>query len=222
MERTPSSPPSESSRSPPAVTKIFCALYTGILDASTAINEGQFQLDFHVVIAGSNGYVSSTAHIIPTGFQRPEPFGAAAIVAPELCADSYLGLRTFTASGGGENNVTAVRRCAAACAAQNSNNDNGTTQEASPAIPPTIRAAAVEPRSPSLCTFFNTYMLYNNSASMGMWQCAMYTDAWTGTHATNRGQFRGSDQISIGESWGYRKVDAVERSGEQCPPSAAR
>jgi hypothetical protein len=255
LERSPSTPPtSPSNRNPTSKTAVRCALYASLLTPQTATNTGQYQLDFHVVIAASNGYTNSAARIVPQGFGPPEPFGARAIDAPSTCKKSYLGLRTFSAGGGQANNATAVRRCAAACEAHNSHNGNNnhsnnntsstsaagsqqppaaeeqqqqsnrpqnrqsppppppppSSNSSSPNSPPPPATAAGTPRQ---CTFFNSYMLYNNSQSTGVWQCALFADVWVGDQATNRGQFRGADRISVGESWGYRRMGMDRDAG---------
>jgi hypothetical protein len=76
---------------------------------------------------------------------------------------------------------------------------------------PSLSAPSQEKRRE--CSFFNSYMLYNNSLSTGIWQCALFADVWEGEQATNRGQFRGSDKISVGESWGYRRVTTGREAG---------
>ncbi|KAK0929223.1 hypothetical protein LTR29_017153, partial [Friedmanniomyces endolithicus] len=42
---------------PAALTVIKCALWGSPVTAQQATNDGQFQADFHVLIAGSNGYM---------------------------------------------------------------------------------------------------------------------------------------------------------------------
>lgn len=67
-------------------------------------------------------------------------------------------------------------------------------------------------------------MLYNNSQSTGVWQCAMFADVWVGEQATNRGQFRGGDRISVGESWGYKRMGMVgegQGGGRTAGPAGA-
>lgn len=54
------------------------------------------------------------------------------------------------------------------------------------------------------CQFFNTYILYMNGPSNPQGQyCAMYSESWPASYATNKGQYRGSDQFTIQYSFAY-------------------
>lgn len=50
---------------PPSTTLIKCAFYGGPIDASTAVNKGQWRNKFQVAIAGSNGYTKSCSGPTP-------------------------------------------------------------------------------------------------------------------------------------------------------------
>ncbi|KAK5676596.1 hypothetical protein LTS10_010897 [Elasticomyces elasticus] len=57
FERNPSLLPAASCANPTALTTIKCALWGSPVTPQQAINDGQFQGKFHVLIAGSNGYM---------------------------------------------------------------------------------------------------------------------------------------------------------------------
>ncbi|KAG9577130.1 hypothetical protein KCU77_g23611, partial [Aureobasidium melanogenum] len=79
--------------------------------------------------------------------------------------------------------------CAAHCQAQNAYNT---------AHPPNNGAPV------KLCNFFNTYILYLNKTSNVQGQyCALYTEAWDSSYATNKGQYRGNDHYMIEYSYTF-------------------
>jgi hypothetical protein len=90
--------PGPQCRNPPSSTKIKCGLWSGTITPDVAMNEGQFQQEFEVVIAGSNAYVKDVIDRVPL----PDVFGytsevydhGAAIQAPLDChgKDTYLGV----------------------------------------------------------------------------------------------------------------------------------
>lgn len=98
---------------PPSETVIKCVYYGGPVTAASATNDGQWRLDFQVVIAGSNGYVNNSI-ATPAGYQAPVFLGDAAINAPSDCnnQDTYMGVKIFTTG------VFDIGKCAAACSSQ--------------------------------------------------------------------------------------------------------
>jgi len=82
-----------------------------------------------------------------------------------------------------------VQLCADYCTAQNTYNL---------AHPPTDGSPV------QTCQFFNTYILYKNTPSNSQGQyCAIYSEAWGSSYATNTGQYRGSDQYLINYSYSF-------------------
>lgn len=61
-----------------------CVFWGGPVTTDNAKNVGQWRKDFHVVIAGSNGYVSNKI-VTPPGCSTPIYLGNAAINAPFDC-----------------------------------------------------------------------------------------------------------------------------------------
>ncbi|KAK0786779.1 hypothetical protein LTR02_009572 [Friedmanniomyces endolithicus] len=180
-ERDPSVDPTSTCTNPPSSTAIKCVYYGGPVTASSATNDGQWRYDFHVVIAGSNGYVNNSI-ATPSGYSGPIPLGNAAINAPLDCAghDTYMGVKIFT-SGPFDAGL-----CAAACSSQS---------EYNLAHPPSDWEAQT-------CQFFNTYVLYDGSESVGQY-CTLYNETWRASYATNDGQWRGEDHYTIGYSYAF-------------------
>jgi hypothetical protein len=121
---------------PPSTTNIKCVFWGGPVSASNANNYGYTDNQFQVLIAGSNGYVSTTVAPV-TGYTGPDCLGNAAINAPLDCngtVDTYLGAKIFTAG------PFDPSLCAAACSATSAYNLRH---------PPATG-------SPKSCQFYNT------------------------------------------------------------------
>ncbi|KAF1821861.1 uncharacterized protein K489DRAFT_321376, partial [Dissoconium aciculare CBS 342.82] len=112
-ERSPSVEPGNDCPNPPSTTLIKCAFWGGPVTSGNAVNNGQWRKNFLVVIAGSNGYVSTAIPTIP-GYTDPVALGNAAINAPfdKFGADTFLGSLVFTS---GPFDATL---CARACSQQ--------------------------------------------------------------------------------------------------------
>ncbi|KAI4720392.1 hypothetical protein E4T48_03404 [Aureobasidium sp. EXF-10727] len=197
FERDPTVNPNDAScANPPSTTNIKCVFWGGPVTTDNAKNNGQWRKDFHVVIAGSNGYVNSKI-VTPPGCTTPIPLGNAAINAPFDCngKDTYLGVRIF------QTGPFDISKCAAACAAQ---------ADYARAHPPANGSA------PKTCQFYNTYMLLKNGETVGQY-CALYDHSWPQSYATNFGQYRGSDKYTI--EWSYISSNASEPA-PACQPKA--
>jgi hypothetical protein len=167
FERDPSLEPGAACENPPSTTVIKCTFWGGYVAPENADNTGQWRNSFQVVISGSNGYMSTSIPIVP-GFSGTS-LGANAINAPQDCngIDTYMGSKIFTTS------IFDPNLCAAACESQNAYNT---------AHPPSTG-------SPALCKFFNTYLMAVNGRPQGQY-CAMYTEPWDNSYATNNVRFR--------------------------------
>ncbi|KAF1985364.1 hypothetical protein K402DRAFT_455027 [Aulographum hederae CBS 113979] len=172
---------------------IKCTYYGGPLDATTAVNTGQIRGDFEIAVAGSNGYMSTSFQSVE-GYTGPTYLGTASINAPLDCnnADTYMGSKIFT-SGAFDPNL-----CAAACEAQSAYNLKH---------PPANRP-------PKVCHFFNTYVMSKNGVPQGQY-CALYTEPWDATYATNKGQSRGKDLYTISYSFSF--FNTTEPNCPLCP-----
>ncbi|RDW56507.1 hypothetical protein BP5796_13148 [Coleophoma crateriformis] len=180
FERDPSVSPGTGCTDPASTTVIKCTFWGGYVAAENALNVGQYRSQFHVVIAGSNGYMSTKVPSLP-GYTA-QALGNYAINAPVDCngKDTYMGVKLFTTS------IFDVGLCAAACAA---------TSAYDVAHPPATG-------SPDICSFFNTYLLSKNGVPQGQY-CAMYTEPWSNTYAVNSGQNRGNDKYTVSYSFSY-------------------
>ncbi|KAI6909135.1 hypothetical protein KC318_g4057 [Hortaea werneckii] len=178
FERDPSVDPTATCTNPPSEEVIKCVYWGGPVTEASATNVGQYRRDFHVVIAGSNGYVNKSI-ATPDGYQPPVALGDAAINAPLDCnkKDTYMGSKYNLAH------------------------------------PPKNGVAQT-------CQFFNTYILYKNSQSVGQY-CSLYSETWPATFATNRGQWRGNDHYTIGQSFAFSNntANADKPSGCMNPTS---
>ncbi|KAI4728672.1 hypothetical protein E4T49_03498 [Aureobasidium sp. EXF-10728] len=184
FERDPSVDPAADCPNPASYTMIKCVFWGGPVSSSNANNYGQWRNKFQVAIAGSNGYTNQTLEV-PAGFGNVQYLNNAAINAPldHEGYDTYMGSRIFTA---GPFNASL---CAAFCQTQNTYNI---------AHPPSNGAPV------KICNFFNTYLLYVNKTSNVEGQyCALYTEAWDSSYATNKGQYRGNDHYMIEYSYTF-------------------
>ncbi|KAF7927880.1 hypothetical protein BELL_0177g00210 [Botrytis elliptica] len=184
FERDPSVEPGASCEDPPSVTMIKCVFWGGPVSTENAVNSGQHRDKFQVVIAGSNGYTNNSIAPIP-GYGNSQYLGNAAINAPydlEGC-NTYMGSTIFSTG------PFDASLCAAYCSAQLKYNLEHPPSDGSPV---------------KTCQFFNTYLLYVNDLSHTQGQyCAIYSEAWDSSYATNVGQYRGSDYYLIGLSYTY-------------------
>lgn len=180
-ERDPSVDPSDSCSNPASTTVIKCVYYGGPVTLASATNVGQWRRDFHVLIAGSNGYTNKSI-ATPKGYNGAVALGNGAINAPNDCngKNTYMGVKIFT-SGPFDAGL-----CAAACSAQSTYNL---------AHPPKNGVAQT-------CQFFNTYVLYNGSVAVGQY-CSLYNETWPATYAVNKGQWRGNDHFTVGYSFSF-------------------
>ncbi|KAG9956696.1 hypothetical protein KCU61_g9638, partial [Aureobasidium melanogenum] len=98
FERDPTLEPADACPNPSSTTTIRCVFWGGYVAAANVKNKGQWRNKFHVVIAGSNGYMKST---VPTvqGFTG--------------VSDTYMGSKVLT------NSYFDPSLCAAVCTSQN-------------------------------------------------------------------------------------------------------
>ncbi|KAI0020025.1 hypothetical protein F4780DRAFT_770969 [Xylariomycetidae sp. FL0641] len=188
FERDPSIEPHEVCPNPVSTTVIKCTLWGGYVAAENAQNAGQWRNEFHVVIAGSNGY-QKTDPMAVSGFVG-QALGNYAINAPLNCEgeDTYMGVKFFHTT------VFNPNLCAVACSAEN---DYDT-------------ATSADPR---LCKFFTTYLLSVNGVPRGQY-CALYTQYWSPWYAVNNEQYVGSDHHTV--TYAYSYVNATSDGVPSC------
>ncbi|KAI4088237.1 MAG: hypothetical protein LQ339_008748 [Xanthoria mediterranea] len=174
FERDPTLAPAEACPKPAAFTNIKCTLWGSPVTPESAKNRGQYRRDFHVVIAGSNGYSKNNPPNAEPGFTGPDAFGGA-INAP----NSYIGQKFFAGPYD-------AGQCAGACQANTAYNRRH------PRADGTYDA----------CNFYNVYLLSKNNEPQGTY-CSLYTKAWEKKYSTNFGQYRGSDYYSVSSSYGF-------------------
>ncbi|KAI0376803.1 hypothetical protein F5Y04DRAFT_273547 [Hypomontagnella monticulosa] len=212
FERDPSLNPGQGCQNPPSTTNIKCIFWGGTVSRETATNDGQYQANFHVVIAGSNGYMKNAIPTVP-GYEG-EPTGnntidvppddmdpgdttSSSVTTTSTSTDSttstdttssgrggtYIGSRIFT------NSYFDPSLCAAACDAQNRNNL---------ANPPSQG-------QPQICRFFTTYLILRNGQPAGQY-CALYTQYYSPQFATNSGTRSGGDTLAVRNAYSYRNL----------------
>ncbi|PSK58746.1 hypothetical protein B9Z65_6761 [Elsinoe australis] len=193
FERNPSvDPNSPTCLNPPSTTNIKCVFWGGPATADNAVNTGQWRGKFHVVIAGSNGYVNRTT-ATPPGYSMPQFLGNVAINAPQPCPgrpSRLLQSNAFVAQ------TFDIRLCATACS----------EQKAWARTQPNMRQ----------CNFFDTYLLYKNSKPLAQY-CAMYDEMWAPEFATNTGYMNGNDRFTLGFSYTSWNVTDLIRGSNACP-----
>ncbi|KAK2604722.1 hypothetical protein N8I77_007630 [Diaporthe amygdali] len=160
----------------PSVTLIKCVFYSVPLYSGNATNVGQYQDDFHVVIAGSTAFNLEAPAV--SGYASPVPLHNASLdIPPPVGENGYIRVQTFpdTAYNPGT--------CADNCAA--------------------ISTYNLEHGSSELCTSFNSYILYTNGAS-GVFTCTYYSTNYGASYATNAGQYDNTgNHYTIGSSYLY-------------------
>ena len=175
FERDPSVDPGTTCPNPPSTNVIKCVLWAHQVPASSAGNAGQWRNDFHVVIAGSNGYAKNAPPPAEDDFTGPTELGGA-IQAP---VGSYIGAKFF--------DIYDPAQCTSACEA--------TTAYDHAHI---VHADGTY----DACNFVNVYELSKNGVPQGMY-CAMYKQAWGKSYSTNTGFTSGGDRYSVSQSYGY-------------------
>ncbi|KAF5845869.1 hypothetical protein GGP41_008378 [Bipolaris sorokiniana] len=179
FERDPEKVPATACPNPASTTVIKCVLWGTVLSTETATNDGQWRNDFHVVIAGSNGYVRNPSAAESISGYAGTFVGNKAVNAPSDCngRDTYITYKEF--SDGAPFDPS---RCATACEAETQFNIDHLN-------------------SRSICRFFNTYILMKNGVPQAQ-ICSMYNTTWANTPdvISNEGQWRGSDHYTIAYS----------------------
>ncbi|KAG9517107.1 hypothetical protein KCU93_g8897, partial [Aureobasidium melanogenum] len=173
--------------------QIKCVYWGGPVTASNALNSGQYRNKFHVVIAGSNGYVNRSIDT-PTGYTGPTYLGNSAISAPQTdCAGYNNTLQGYLWTTGPFD----AGRCAAACSAYNANpSGSGVAQT---------------------CQFFNTYVLRNNGKDAGQY-CALYQQSFPSSASVSSTNING---VTYTFGYSYTFTNATSAGGPAIPCAIA-
>lgn len=121
-----------------SVTLIKCAFYSVPLYSGNATNVGQYQDDFHLVVAGSTAFNMDAPEI--SGWTGPvDLYDAAIDIPPPVGANGYIRVQTFPNTNFDPNT------CAANCESITAyNSRHGSAEQ---------------------CTMFNAYVLYENGVN---------------------------------------------------------
>jgi hypothetical protein len=187
FERNPSVDAGPACVNPASITTIRCTLWKNtLMTVEGAGNVGQWRgpedangQAFHVVLAGSNGYLKNSAPNSCPGFNAPVPVGGAINAPLYNGVDTYMGYK-FYPNGD-------YSQCTAACTAQTGYNSRHPPSDGSP---------------PKVCESVNAYLLSKNNVVQGVY-CSMYTRTWDRSYGTNYGQYRGSDRYTVANSYVY-------------------
>ncbi|KAF1837759.1 hypothetical protein BDW02DRAFT_627691 [Decorospora gaudefroyi] len=202
-ERLPTIEPGTGCMDPASTTMIKCDLWNGTILPSITLNSGQMRGDFKVVMAGSNAYVKdipgsfatdNTLPPVPAGYTIEQYANGGAIIAPTDCngSETYMGMRYWA---DGQLDIT---RCLAACHAAGEGDIYGRQ-----------------------CRFINTYIQRRNGVPTSQ-HCSMYSNYWPSTYATNLGQSRGSDLVTISATDSYGIRDMSDDYHACLPPSVSQ
>lgn len=119
------------------MTLIKCVFYSVPLYSGNATNSGQYQDDFHVVIAGSTAFNLEAPAV--SGYAGPTPLHNASLdIPPPVGQNGYIRVQAFPDTA--YNPGTCADMCADISAY---NRDHGSSE---------------------MCTSFNSYILYKNGA----------------------------------------------------------
>ncbi|APA11511.1 hypothetical protein sscle_08g062810 [Sclerotinia sclerotiorum 1980 UF-70] len=200
MERDPTVDPGATCANPASTTNYKCVKWGVQIQAATATNVGQWRQDFHVVIAGSNGYNKNAAPAPADGYTGPVALGGAinAPLDPVTHTDTYMGYKFFSFDDV-QTYANGVVACTAACTAQTKYNAEHP--------PPT--------GNPSVCNQFVVYVLSDENKPQGIY-CSMYTEEWASVYATNVGQYRGSDYWSVSQAYTYTNASYAAKYEPIC------
>lgn len=180
VERDPSVDPAPACPNPSSITNYKCSLFGSSLDVAEAVNNGQYREQFHVVIAGSNGYdrTNETTPAPVPGYQPPVDCGGFAISAG---GDFHIGSNFFP----GPFNPAL---CSIFAKAQNDKNKGAAKAKGAKAFTPVNQ--------------FNAYMVKKNGRAQGTY-CSLFdtplTTAWAGFSSG----YSGSNFFSVETSFTY-------------------
>jgi hypothetical protein len=187
-ERDPSVDPNYTDCKDPASTTVIKASFWGNNVApDVATNVGQYRADFHVVIAGSNGYALTADSVTPIpikGYTQEVLGGCSINSKPTSC---NIGQKdSFQKSWTAKDAFFDHGRCQAIC--------DSTTN----------------------CRYFTSYMLVTNDRC-GVQQCAFYKRSWNRVEdCSNRGQFNAQgDKVTI--QWSSAFTSTKADNGVVCP-----
>ncbi|KAI0894267.1 hypothetical protein F4806DRAFT_498050 [Annulohypoxylon nitens] len=257
FERDPSVQPGPNCTNPPSTTTIKCIFWGGLVSAETASNDGQYIADFHVVIAGSNGYMTNTVPPIPgydgigtgnntidvPGSDTGEPSNTTTITTSTSSGTSTSstgsttsGSSTITSTSTSGSTATSTGSVTTTVSSSSTTSSTPTTSSTAPPgagpgrgtyigskiftntyFDPALCAAACDAQNqnnlshppnrgrPQICRFFTTYLLYKNGQPIGQY-CALYTQYYDSSYATNSGTRSGGNTWDVRHAYSYRNT----------------
>ncbi|TEY46779.1 hypothetical protein BOTCAL_0314g00160 [Botryotinia calthae] len=191
FERDPTVDPGYKCTDPPSTINIKCVKWGVQIKKETATNTGQYRKNFHVVISGSNGYNKNYSPEPCDKYNGPVSLGGAmqAPLDPTTKTDTYMGYKFFSFDDV-KTFEYGVVACTSACTAQTKYNSEHPPSSGHPAV----------------CNQAVVYVLSQSNKPQGIY-CSMYTEVWAPSHATNYGQWRGSEYWSVSQAYSYSRAD---------------
>ncbi|KAI5275087.1 hypothetical protein E4T47_01967 [Aureobasidium subglaciale] len=181
FERNPTVDPGTKSTTcnqPTSQTALKCTFWGVPAEQASAVNTGGYRNDYHVVIAGSNGYKV---------IKPSKPLSGLTSTALDSCAmqetcGSYLTIKTFNDGKPYDQN-----RCNAACAA--------------------ITAESLKAGNPDrTCQYFTSYMQMKNGLPQFQ-ACAIYSASWDNSNVCkNTGYNSNGNVYTIDYSYSYSNI----------------
>jgi hypothetical protein len=188
IERDPSVNPGASCPDPSSITNYKCTLWGSDVVEETAVNDGQYRTDFHVVITGSNGYskVETTTPVTPPGWQEPTKCGDGHVGHnhPSTCIGTHFYPGPYN-----------PLLCAAFATAQNAINVKS-------GIISTMLSWVGINFNPYKVNFFNSYMLKKNGQPLGTY-CSIYAQKYSSAQASYSPGWVGGFSWEIESSWSW-------------------
>ncbi|KAF7890023.1 uncharacterized protein EAF02_002438 [Botrytis sinoallii] len=191
IERDPTVDPGYKCSNPPSTINYKCAKWGVQIKKETATNTVQYRKDFRVVISGSNGYNKRYSPEPCDKYNGPVSLEGAmqAPLDPVTKTDTYMGYKFFSFDDV-KTYEYGVVACTSACTAQSKYNLEHPPSSGHPAI----------------CNQVVVYVLSQSNKPQGIY-CSMYTEVWAPNHATNYGQWRGSEYWSVSQAYSYSRAD---------------
>lgn len=189
-ERNPTVDPDiKSCPNPKSATSVRCALWGSKINATQAVNIGQWRANFMTVVSGSNGYWKNPSPSSVSGFGQSQAL--AGFVNPADRAALSTALIT-----GSDYNPAA---CAQLCTQWNTN------------ASATAQASGASSFSP--CNYFNSAILSANGVKISGTYCALFSETDSGQYDTLFTSTTSSGVIyDVSSSYGYAAIQPINGS----------
>lgn len=189
-ERNPTVDPDiKSCPNPKSATSVRCALWGSKINATQAVNIGQWRASFMTVVSGSNGYWKNPAPGLVSDF------GPSQALAGFVNPADRAALSTTLITSSGYNPAA----CAQLCTQWNTN------------ASATAKASGASSFSP--CNYFNSAILSANGAKVSGTYCALFSETDSGQYDTLFTSTTSSGVVyEVSSSYGYESLKPINGS----------